>query len=397
MLTQDTKSPLSPARRRAAGYFAALVAMGLVMSSLGTTLPALADNTGSGLDQISFLFTARSLGHLSASLLLARLYDRVPGHTLMAAALLLLIVGLVVTPLLNLLWLLTLVMALIGVTLSLTDLGSNTLLVWQYGRDVGPYMNALHFFFGVGAFLSPLIIAQTMRLDNGVNWSYWALALLILPIALLMVYLPSPTPKTNSEDGDVDQVRSVIVTLVAVFLMLYVAAEASLNGWLYTYALRQGISGETGAAYLTSAFWGALTVGRLLSVPIATRWPPRRLLIVTLGGALCSVLIMILWPASVLAIWGGAIGMGFFMAPVFPTTLAWAERRTRITGQVTGIFFVGASAGAMSLPWVIGQLVEGAGATVLLYGVGLDWLLAILVFAVMIVRARRLETRQWQT
>lgn len=392
MLTPDTKTRPSLAWQRTAGYFAALVAMGLVMSSLGATLPALAANTGSGLDQISFLFTARSLGHLFSSLLLARLYDRVPGHILMAGALLLLVAGLVIIPLLDLLWLLTGLMALIGITLSLTDLGSNTLLVWQYGRDVGPYMNGLHFFFGLGAFLSPLIIAQTMHLDNGVNWSYWSLALLILPIALLMAYLPSPTPKTDSNDGDVAQVRPVIVALVAVFLMLYVAAEASLNGWLYTYALRQGISGESGAAYLTSAFWGALTLGRLLSVPIATRRPPRTLLLVTLGGALFSALAMILWPISVLAIWGGAIGMGFFMAPVFPTTLAWAERRTRITGQVTGIFFVGASAGGMSLPWIIGQLVEGAGATVLLYGVGLDWLLAILVFAAMMVRARRLET-----
>ena len=35
----------------------------------------------------------------------------------------------------------------------------NPLLVWVHGDEVGPAMNGLHFFFGVGAFLSPIIIA----------------------------------------------------------------------------------------------------------------------------------------------------------------------------------------------------------------------------------------------
>ena len=45
---------------------------------------------------------------------------------------------------------------------SFADSG-NTLLVWVHPARVGPVMNALHFFFGLGAFLSPILIAWAMR------------------------------------------------------------------------------------------------------------------------------------------------------------------------------------------------------------------------------------------
>ena len=74
------------------------------------------------------------------------------------------------------------------------DIGGNTLLMWLHGERVSPYMNALHFFFGVGAFLAPLILAQMLLLNDGpagVRWTYWLLALLMLPVALLMALTAS--------------------------------------------------------------------------------------------------------------------------------------------------------------------------------------------------------------
>ncbi|NJN83632.1 MAG: MFS transporter [Caldilineaceae bacterium] len=73
-------------------YFAAFIAIGLVAASLGPTLPRLAENTGVELGQISFLFTSRSLGYLIGSYLGGRFYDRLPGHPIMAATVLLMAV-----------------------------------------------------------------------------------------------------------------------------------------------------------------------------------------------------------------------------------------------------------------------------------------------------------------
>src|SRR5512135_907733 len=65
-------------------YFAALVMLGLSTAALGPTLPTLAEHTRTNLGQISFLFTARSLGYMLGSLRGGRAYDRTPGHPIMA-------------------------------------------------------------------------------------------------------------------------------------------------------------------------------------------------------------------------------------------------------------------------------------------------------------------------
>jgi fucose permease len=72
-------------------------------------------------------------------------------------------------------------------------------------------------------------------------------------------------------------------------------------------------------------------------------------------GCLASLGVILLWRDSATALWTGAIGLGLFMASVFPTTLMLAGERMRITGAMTGWFLAGASVGGMTLPWGIGQ------------------------------------------
>ena len=68
---------------KTAAYYLAFVALGLASASLGPTLPGLAENTQTHLREISFLFTARSLGYLLGSFSGGRFYDRKPGHPVM--------------------------------------------------------------------------------------------------------------------------------------------------------------------------------------------------------------------------------------------------------------------------------------------------------------------------
>ena len=88
------------------GYCVAFVALGLVMASLGPTLPGLAKNTRTHLSEISVLFTARALGYLIGSFQGGRLYDRVPGHPVMAAGLLVMAATMALVPAISWLWLL---------------------------------------------------------------------------------------------------------------------------------------------------------------------------------------------------------------------------------------------------------------------------------------------------
>jgi FHS family Na+ dependent glucose MFS transporter 1 len=375
MKIQSTTMPIKPSLStegrmvKTLGYYAAFIVLGLVAASLGPTLPGLAEHTHSRLGEISFLFTARSLGFLLGALWGGRLYDRVPGHLLIGAVLGIMAVLMACVPLVSILWLLTGILLILGIVESFLDMGGNTLLVWVHRREVGPFMNGLHFFFGLGAFLSPIIIAQTVVMSGDITWAYWTLSLLMLPVAVWIFSLPSPAPQRVSEDQRKGQINYPLVVLIGIFFLLYVGAEVGFGGWIFTYVITLDLMSVTLAAYVTSAFWGALTVGRLLSIPLATRFRPVVILFSSLAGCLLSMGIMLLWSNSLVAIWVGTFGLGVSMASIFPTMLSFSGRRMTITGQVTGWFFAGASLGGMSLPWLIGQFIESIGPQVMMIAI----------------------------
>jgi FHS family Na+ dependent glucose MFS transporter 1 len=349
-----------------AAYFAAFIALGLTVGSLGPTLPGLAEQTHVGLSAISYLFTARSIGFALGAVRAGKLFDSRPGNPLMAAMLVAMALMMALVPLAPRLSLLLVVMLILGAAEAVLDVGANTLVVWVHGIRVGPFMNAMHSFFGVGALIAPVVVAQTASFNYPTTHSYFVVALLLLPVAAYTLRRPSPVPAPEKqEDSSVTNAR--LVLLVALFLFFYVGAEASFAGWIFTYALELKLSGATTAAYLTSLFWGSLTFGRIVTIPLAARLRPLAILTGSLAGCLISIGLMLLIPRSFSVVLLGTAGLGLSMASIFPTTLSFAGRRMSMTGQVTGWFVLTSSAGAMIVPLIIGQFFQSIGPRVLVF------------------------------
>jgi FHS family Na+ dependent glucose MFS transporter 1 len=378
-----------------AGYYLAFVTLGLVGASLGPTLPGLAEQTGSLLSEISYLFMARSFGYLAGSFIGGRFYDRHQGHRVMAAVLA--SIGLLMATVPQVSWLPLLIIVLLGIGLSegALDVGGNTLLLWVHGSTVGPFMNALHFFWGFGAFLSPIIVAWAIARSGGIGLAYVSLAILVLPPLVWLLRVRSPDRSGDAaaqagSDGQAanDGAPAGLVITIMVFLFLYVGAEVAFGGWIYTYALTLGLADATMAAYLASAFWGSLTLGRLLTIPLAARLRPAVLLGMSLSGSLLTLGALLVWRDSPAVVWAGAIGMGLSMAAIFPVTVTLAGSLMPITGRITAWFFVGASAGGMVVPWLIGQWFESIGAQVTMVIVLADLMLATAVYLILLAGAR---------
>lgn len=369
-------------------YFIAFAALGMAMASLGPTLPGLAQQTRSTVGDISFLFTVRSFGFLLGSLFGGRFYDRLPGHQVMAATIVCVSAAMAAMPLVGELSLLLAVMLVLGTAEGALGVGGNALMVWVHGSGVAPFMNALHFSYGVGGFIAPLIIARTLSADNTIRTSYFVLAAIILPTAILLLRIASPPGATVKTDAGTRGSKSDyrLVFLIALLLCLYIGAEVSFGSWIYSYVLKLNIGNETQAAFLTSLFWGSLTLGRLLGVPIGARFRPRTILLADLIGCFVSVGIAILWPESITAITIATVLAGLSMASVYPTALTFAERRMTITGQVTGFLIVGGSVGGMIVPLVIGQLFEAIGPRVMMFTILADLLLLLVVYFVLVSR-----------
>lgn len=377
-----------------AAYFTAYTSLGLMSASLGPTLPGLAAHAGVNLSAVSILFPAKSVGVMIGSFFGGRLYDRVPAHRLMATVLFLMALMLAFIPTISMVWFMAGAMLILGITEGALDAGGNILIIWEHGKKVAPFMNGLHFFYGLGAFISPIIIAQALANTNDINLAYWVLTCLILPIAILIFRIPNPPPRKVAKKGEGAKADVTLIVLIASFMFLFVGAEISFGNWIYTFAKASGIGTITSSAYLTSCFWGALTLGRLVSIPLATRFKISTILLADLICGIISVGIVLVFPASQAAVWVGTFLTGFAFASIFPTMYTLASSHMVITGKVTGWLFIGSGAGGMVLPWIIGQLFESIGPWVTITGIFIDTVIAtgVFLFLLVILKRRELKT-----
>jgi FHS family Na+ dependent glucose MFS transporter 1 len=363
-------------------YYVAFTLLGLTIAAEGPTLLKLAEHTSSALDQISSIFLFGSLGYLVGSYLGGRLYDRVAGHRLMSGVLVLLGIMVALVPLATSRFSLFTIVLILGIFKGALDVGCNTLLLWVHQEHVGPFMNGLHAFFGVGAFVAPLIVAQVLSTTGDIYWVYWLFGIAAIPLALWIWTLPSPPPRLVPVQHQNAAFPILPVLVMVLCFVLYVGGEAGYGSWIYTYAFTLRFGTEVTAAYLTSAFWGSFTLGRLLGIWVSTKAKPSTILYLDFAGSICSIGLILLFPQSNIILWIGTLLFGISQASIFPTFLTLAEEHMHITGTVAGLFLVGAGIGGMILPWLIGQafvrVSAGAMMTMIFAGVLLNLLMLVL-------------------
>jgi FHS family Na+ dependent glucose MFS transporter 1 len=373
-------------------YYATYITLGGTMAIAGPALPWLARQTGSRLDQISIIFIATSLGYMLGSLFSGRAYDRFPGHRIQALAMLAIALSAALVPLLHTLWLLVAVLFLLGTFQGVLDVGCNTLLTWIHGEKVGPFMNGLHFFFGLGSFLAPLLFAWVVPIVDEIYWAYWFFSLISLPLAAWLWFLPSPPIRQKSPEVAGGSTNNSLFVLIVMFFVFIVGLELGFGNWIYTFSTRLQLANTVNAAYLTSAFWGAFTIGRLLGVGISARLRPQTILLSDLAGNGIAFAIFLLLPNSIPALWIGTILMGLSIASLFATTMAFTERQVRLTGSLVGWIFVGSGIGSMAVPWLVGQLFERISPRVTMPVLLADTLIACLLLFAILLLVRRKST-----
>jgi FHS family Na+ dependent glucose MFS transporter 1 len=187
------------------------------------------------------------------------------------------------------------------------------------------------------------------------------------------------------------------VLIMVLCFVLYVGGEAGYGAWIYTYAFTRKFGTEVTAAYLTSAFWGSFTLGRLLGIWISMRARSITILTIDFVGCLVSLVLIFLFQQSATLLWIGTILFGISQASIFPTFLTLAEERMHITGTITGWFLVGAGMGGMIVPWLIGQAFVRIGASgmmgIILVNIVLN-VVALFIFTKVSVKSKALAERR---
>jgi hypothetical protein len=86
---------------------------------------------------------------------------------------------------------------------SIVNVGGNTLVLWSNREKVGSRISLLHFIWGVGASLSPILMARSMVLTGGIQTGYAVLADPCPADRPLDRRLPSPEhPRIEPQQAD---------------------------------------------------------------------------------------------------------------------------------------------------------------------------------------------------
>ncbi len=355
-----------------------------MLAAPGPTLDGLAGVTGSSLGEIGVLFTANGLGFVVGAILAGRLFSRVPGNLLLAGSVAVMAIGASIVPTLGTLAGVVAVFTVIGFAIGAIDVGANTLIVWLFGDKAPPYLNTLHLCWAVGALVAPLLVARIAAASGDVLISYWWFAGVTAPVAIWLLTIPRPgIPVEASRDAGTGVLlrHRFLVVAMAILFFLHVGAELAFGGWIFSFAVVQGLVADTSARVLNSLFWGGIVIGRVAAVPLSLRLSPRTMIQIDLIGAAIGIMVLGLIPDWPPALWVGTVIFGVSLASIFASCINYVSEVMPITSQVTAAFLIGASVGSMVLPWLVGRLFDPLGPEAMVYVVGGAILAALGTFA----------------
>jgi len=336
--------------------FMSFILIGAQQAMYGPAFPALREGFGLGAGQVGLVvsahFAGAIIGIIGGGLAIPRFGFR---RSLALSAVLLLLGALAVAT--APLWSLTLIGALaIGLGFGGISIGMNVLFGLGFGARGAAALNLLNALYGLGAVLGPLLIALTLP-----NYRLPFLLSAVVAALLLVLLAKLAEPEAPSKGPEHTSVSALWPLLGFVVLyFLYVGSEVGSGTWSTTHLANS--LGPAGAASVTALFWGALTVGRLLAVPLSIRFSAPRVVII---AAMLGSAALALTHATPLAPLGYGLA-GLFLAPLFPTGLAWLQRLypTR-AAQVSSIVIASANFGGVVIPPLIGLAIEATSTAII--------------------------------
>ena len=235
-------------------------------------------------------------------------------------------------------------------------------------------LNYLHAFYGIGALLGPIIASALLVIGFQWNSVYvvWVVWSVILLIGISFTFRSQISPaNVNAENTNkaiakrnvlLTALTTRVVWLGALFLFLYVGAEASLGSWSYSFLteIRHGTPLLMG--WVVSGYWMGLTLSRLTLAKVSQSLGEKRLIQYCIAGVIAGVLLIWLVPIGAVSALGLCL-TGFSLGPIFPTTIALMSRMVspRILASAIGFLTSFGAMGAALFPFLAGSLAQAIG------------------------------------
>eukprot|EP01084_Bolivina_argentea_P280327 479392_1 len=429
-------------------YFATMFTLGLHMAAIGPILKDIQKQVSVSLSIVSYIFVTRSIGYMLGSIvagIITDKYQQLHSNVLKSKSILLklephkiyfifLVIASISIVLISYSHNFILVMALFlteGLYFGQCDVYNSLYVLVLFDTDdenddsVKPYMQFLHFMFGFGAIVSPIIIQFSYDMTQHYTLSMWIMAIISILIGIPLLYFPTPIRKTESNNGElikeiemenVDDVnfdtekerepnaikdlqletaqnkclKYFIMMLFSIFIGIGVGAEVSYAGYITVYSINYLKSSESIGRYMSSIYWSGFTFTRFAAVFLSKKLSNFKILLFDLILIIIGNLLLISFRNIFVAyIYSFITGMG--VGTIFPTIWVYAETTIKVSGKFATMLVFAAATCELIFPTLLGNIMHLFGdKSFELYMLGLTIVMCIILPLIVYFRKKLL-------
>jgi len=364
--------------------------VGLSDSTRGPTLLDLKDLVNVSVSDISSTFAVRAFGGMIGCVFSGFLLDKLSRSLRIIYIMLCLLVNAISTFFLpfgnNLL-----TMQVLSFTFGFANGGihssSNVLLleIWK-DHNSSPYMYAMHFFYGAGALVAPVLSRPFLRSEDTLNVSgeFWTIKTLYPIVAVSMlctvpgyiVYFISELRKEKTEkeikekDVEIEEKsvnqdlkgvsKTILVILMAGFYFSFAGIEVSFKTFTATYAVTSTHSlTRHSATDLQAIFYSTFATFRALIIPLSAVLSPTLILWCSLSSLFFATTLLSLWAdTSLVMLQLGVALVGAGVASAFASGMLWIKNHVKVTNKVGSVFTFTCSIASQTYTILIGSYIE---------------------------------------
>ncbi|WP_010283049.1 MFS transporter [Bacillus timonensis] len=381
--------------------YLAFISLGLPDSLLGVAWPVMQSDFDAPLETAGLLFMTIAGGTIISSLASGKILKRFGTgrltffSTLLTAGALF---GFYFSP--SVVWLFLCALPL-GLGAGAIDAGLNDYVATHYKAH---HMSWLHSFWGVGATLGPVIMAQFISTQNSWNNGYLSISSIQLVLAIILLFTLPLWSKTNNTstltegteelkaglDHDVDQSVKPLqikgVKLALASFLFYCGVEATMGLWGSSFLVNIKDLPVSVAAKWVSFYYAGITIGRFITGFITFKINNRSLIRMGQFLALAGAIFLILpFPPTFSLV--GFIMVGLGLAPIFPCMLHETPTRfgKKHSQTIMGYQMAVAYTGSTFLPPILGFIASQS-------TIGVFPVYIVLFVAAMLLSSEKLNT-----
>jgi fucose permease len=372
-------------------YFGFFI-IGVVLSLIGPLIPLIRADLHLSYGAAGVLFPAQLIGSVSVLVFSSLLIHVFEKRKLLAAGSLVFAAGLLACGLASNLALLIVGNIFIGAGVGAFEIGMNTLCLESHPEGKGRALNRLHFFFGTGAVIGPLVALAIEKLGAGVpmswRWAFGLLALMPAAVFVILLFTRLPVAPHAETKARFAVYKRPLLWFTALAICLYCGVEWGVGGWFPSYWKATELAALIPPAVVTSLFWLTFSIGRFTTQFIADRLGFRRFLTIAMAATLAAVVLWFFIPAPAFA-FVLVLCLGLIIAGLYPTLVALASQKfPASSGQVASFLSVFGVVGSAIFPAAVGFWADASGIGAL---VGAEVILTVgmIVFALLAFAADR--------